>query len=56
MESWNYHGVQGNHEALLGFVGIKGYQVKSKRHRKPNLKEGHEVGKLYFKTFKFLQY
>ena len=24
MESWNYHGVQGNHEALLGFVGIKG--------------------------------
>ena len=22
MESWNYHGVQGNHEALLGFVGL----------------------------------
>ena len=38
MESWNYHGVQGNHEALLGFVGIKGSkdQVESKRHRKPN--------------------
>ena len=59
MESWNYHGVQGNHEALLGFVGIKGSKDQKIKWSPKGIasrtrKKGHEVGKLYFKTFKFL--
>ena len=39
MESWNYHGVQGNHEALLGFLGIKGSSGVQKASQAEPLKK-----------------